>query len=217
LNSEKGVSIGSFGGENPPEVALFTSNDVVTNFRTCCRRYQYRQFVGFINTILGGNYDVIKQVVTTDPAGTNLRSYCTPAYAGWRGSIRFKLFPFVDDFTEKRVRYTKTVGRLQASSDSFTITSAVPLQYNFQSGWNGCVISNEMSGDVLDVEIPYYSDQRFLTYPTTIPRPAFMWTGSIYNRTSPTQNFGLLDHVYEAIGQDFNLFFFLGVPPMWAL
>lgn len=122
-------------------------------------------------------------------------------YAGWRGSTRFK----VGSGNAARQVYSE-----------FAYQNQTAFNLNGHAG----VIVNEQCNEI---EVPFYSYKRFAlarTNPTWIADSNIDSTDpnnsgaiSAYNGAEG----GLIAVDYSATGEDFSLFFFLGIPPVFVI
>jgi hypothetical protein len=101
---EADANIGKVGGDSPNTVAVVCAGEAISNFRMAMKRYStrcIRQFfqnynaVEFLNVEWQGSaYPIYRGgTVWQQRALTTIRSFISPAYAGWRGSVRIKQIP----------------------------------------------------------------------------------------------------------------------------
>lgn len=172
---------------------------------------------------------------------TLLLHWVTWAHSGWRGSIRYKALPVGHFDTEDKS--TIYVDRFQSSSGynlgaDFATTpstfsnfstgakSAVKDAFNSAdwrkrspTGYNGAAFrTNEVNG-AMEFEIPFYSTDRF------VPGKWQDWTGAGYSNRRFVPGWNLrwqtvgntrtkLD-IHTAAGEDFQVYFFTGLPPLY--
>ena len=182
----------------------FCAGEQITSFRQCIKRYSQHAIHG---GYLGGSaskfesfaYYVHKQPafpymfgyepggVDTDTLGANvnectftLLDYLAPAYAGWRGSLRWKITPIQAPCCSWMLE-AKRCGSNCNYEDNFNyfnqdnfgnsnpklFTSAIrkELQADIQGGWDGIVTTATQHNPVLEFSIPYYNNRRFMTLP----------------------------------------------------
>lgn len=174
---------------------------------------------------------------TTDPlyaepfrsniCNNTMISYVLPAYLGWRGSVRWKVTPYCvcgDCIRTIQARRCGSNCAYQAEWDSYPEpTSADPndqmlaLRYDFNaaqgSGWDGSVIQNTAVNPTLEFEIPYQARFRFRTYSPGYALESSEGMGTQFRFTSCGDDSNFYSQ-WCAVGEDFNCFFFNGVPPV---
>lgn len=142
-----------------------------------------------------------------------------PCYAGWRGALRSKYLYQNNGIIMVR-RDTHATGdianQLSIITSAGDNTNTKSMVLTMASGLSGAHAVKSSVDGALEVEFPFYSDQRFA------PARAFIATSSGDKRChtqahlgiviagSNTTNFGLLRYV--AAGDDFSTFFFTGQP-----
>jgi hypothetical protein len=158
-------------------------------------------------------------------------AYVSSAFSGYRGSRRFKFIRYnstsiVGD-TGNYATQTEPIlkGGWSLAADGDAIQTYSTYQHWVEANkttWRGCVIAVEPASKVLDFEVPFYTNQRFLsTFQTSSePKQQADFHVTYSNIVGITHSFSLLDNftfdIYSAIGDDYNLFFFCGVPPIWS-
>lgn len=201
--------------------------DETDSFRACLRRYvDFRCAYGF-GSVPGNHNGISKNVYSLAPFNHNqgtLMRYVTANYYGWRGGMRVRTFPTTRHFNlndpgppTKLPDFFTTIRRSRFLGEE-TVFRTVPSNELgvVPDWWNGIQVSTPEMSQVTSVEIPYYSTRRFLS------------TESDYNVLGITFEAVLRAHAQEgyvltadvlqtAIGEDFNVFFFLGVMPMWRV
>lgn len=104
-------------------------------------------------------------------------------------------------------------------------TSSILTEDNFNErgyvkdqAWSGTQVTNDAAGGVLAVEIPWYSNIRFnYTYVGNVISKALGYEFdaiAINKGITDDSLFVSWDH-YVSVGEDYNVFFFLGVPALW--
>jgi len=147
-------------------------------------------------------------------------SYFAPCFAGWRGSLRKKfnyppsssyaMNPSVNwGFPSASNSFQTIIGKLSGSTDFVRNT----LSSSSEQATSGLMTTNLGINDTLEVEFPYYKDERFitaraLTQNALDPRRYRMDVGIARG----SDNKRLIVNQYEAVGDDFSLHFFTGVP-----
>jgi hypothetical protein len=145
---EADANIGKVGGDSPNTVAVVCAGEAISNFRMAMKRYStrcIRQFfqnynaVEFLNVEWQGSaYPIYRGgTVWQQRALTTIRSFISPAYAGWRGSVRIKQIPItqchMDNGTMVVRRGTATPDDNTARSVTVTTSvSATPLLLNIR-------------------------------------------------------------------------------------
>ena len=79
-------------------------------------------------------------------------------------------------------------------------------------------MSNPASGGVVDVEIPYYGNTRvnwFASFRSFSGSLGHTLNSFAVNLTDEEQPVLAIWDQYISVGEDFNLFFFMGVPAAW--
>nr|WAQ80626.1 MAG: hypothetical protein [Fish-associated picorna-like virus 2] len=165
-----------------------------------------------------------------------LLNYFTPAYVGWRGSIRQKYVNTSLMNANGRMpmcmpmSVTRNNGLFPILSYSHSGTASSPPLDNFGaarfgvvssvSTINGTDIVMVNNNGVLEVELPYYRNRRF-AYARVSNRHASVNVDDnshIISVVSVSDILPLnLNHLerYVAAGDDFQLYFFIGVPIMY--
>jgi hypothetical protein len=159
-------------------------------------------------------------------------------FAAWRGSYRIKLLPVTVGSGSEFNSSSLTVSRgnnnvlrdFGFQNYPRTVAGINAIDRIYDHSWNGSQVSNPVQGNVCDFELPYYSLQRYapVTGPVTSKELGYQALVIIANgntETSPLaaqipvpgdrEVFGIYRE-YGAIGEDYNLFFFTGVPPLWT-
>lgn len=156
-------------------------------------------------------------------------SYFTPAFVGWRGSIRHK-FTLVGDssdgciFTVKRSSNIKSPGDYERLHISDPTGVAIPAKYasnyldNFEGSMAGITCNMSNNNATAEIDVPYFENRRFSD--TRLDRNAdaeddgnFRYLRMIINTTNPNPCPKVLHAV--AAGEDFALFGYIGAPRMY--
>jgi hypothetical protein len=155
-------------------------------------------------------------------------SYILPCFAGWRGSIRWKTVPicYCTDCIG-----TQTVARCGTNCDysqnfdnvevtvidpAGSVSSAIAEYFTYldYNGWDGAAIAISNVNCALEWEIPYYNRFRFQTYNHDVAKYKSEGLGFRW-RAEYCGGGKMFFNTYCAAGEDFNAFFFRGVPCMW--
>lgn len=145
----------------------------------------------------------------------------TPAYLGWRGSIRWK----VQAIIENRINAISAVRLPFATSEGAGVFEPYVDKSLTDTGTEAMLASRQVSGiagqtstvawfPVLHFDLPYHSTN---LYQETISTPQFAPVNN-FHRLSVNVRGGTPRNImtrYVAIGEDFNLFFFKGMPPVF--
>jgi hypothetical protein len=167
------------------------------------------------------------------PTKTTLLNFLGPAFLGWRGSLRWTA-----DLSDLRVDSSKLSNTVVAnriemghciletfSTDDLTDIERemYELEYFRSADMLGMCIANTSVNPILSFEVPWYSNRRFL--PTrTIDRhvavhgardgPGFAI--SFEQKPSAVEHNDVkLIKLFVAAGEDFNLLYFNGMPPIY--
>jgi len=209
-----------------------------TNPRMLLRRAFFPYYRGnianaFHTTSVATNYNFVN---------TLLLHYVTMMFSGMRGSIRYKILPFS---TQTSTDYTAFIERDMASratvmwetdhmttatfsNDSEAADSTVthltkdvfPDFKSPQPFANGGVYANGQLNPHVEYEVPFYSMDRF------IPGKKLDYTGALSSTTNPFSIYRALlcnnesgpsntYSIYTAAGEDFQVYFFTGMPPVY--
>jgi hypothetical protein len=210
---------------------LFLSGEKVNSFRTCMKRFGLRRRVGVTLTqaafstvyssLYTSSYPLLRGDSTAVGGGTNIpmsmMGYAVPVYAAWRGSTRIKYFQIGDIPAGGYIHR----GDIPSDSGFTNLTEFTDhgVALRTMEAFSGAQYTNSVSGGNLEVEIPWYSGVRF-TIPKRFNEASFaLGARATFTTTNPTnaeQVKMLVMDELQAIGEDYNLFFFLGVPPMWT-
>jgi len=165
-------------------------------------------------------------------------NYFKGAYAGWRGSIRWKFLPNGDNSQSMTVHRAESATQRAAVSNGRTInvTEYIPATTSYtEYAYAGTVFNKESNGgsartqnrsmDSLEVEIPYALPLRFSlvrgaympvstnTLANSYPGGnAFLLTTSTSHGTETMAAFD----TYVSAGEDFTLFGFVGAPVVYS-
>lgn len=155
-------------------------------------------------------------------------NWLTPCFAGWRGSIRWKVVQ-----SDTSVSLLNTI--LVHLSDSQYCDIYIPYDGIFGQtalvtstvGASGQALTTKTTNNSIEFEVPFYSNSRFAaardldTYSSAtnreiqprILRDAPSWFA--VKTTVPVTNKGYFDF-FCATGEDFNLFFFISTPLLYS-
>jgi len=225
-------------GGHYEDVSRVVGGERVRSFRSCLRRYQMEKSDWISAYIPSGTWKIYNLRYSTCPTklyygfglytpGMTMSCYVASAYSGYRGSRRFKMVQYNrlthngDSALFAKPTDTMVKGGWVNAADGDTVvdhTNYTFWQEANKDSWRGVVIAAEPASKVLDFEVPFYSNQRFLptTQESTTVKQQAQMTCS-YRNAIP---YAIIDEfsldVYSSIGDDYNLFFFCGVPPIWG-
>lgn len=159
---------------------------------------------------------------------TTLLNYLLPAFAGRRGGIRWKYHltgvlnaPSSLSITRlgEGLGYYESVAEATPWTDMQPSLVAEFNQLYFPHTWCATHVTDVRNNPVIEAELPYYNNGRF--YPcrvTDVLGPGRLTTS--YHQLTAKVNIGNgaeaepLIASYVSVAEDFNLFFFCGVPPL---
>lgn len=168
-------------------------------------------------------------------AGPTYLNYLKLAYAGWKGSIRWKFLPNSAASSLTVARDTGDESRKVAVDYSPSIVfhplptmSDSVMAHGYLSGrgmtGGGTAMTQCRSQDALEVEVPYTTALRFskvegdyLKVNTNTLDNAYPGgdTFNLYASSAPTREFTSID-TYVAVGEDFSLMGWVGAPTLWS-
>jgi hypothetical protein len=155
-------------------------------------------------------------------------SWFTPSYAGWRGSQRKKFLFAPGNSTQSPLvtRVSKVDSGNGVSNFTFqslldsrlTIQKYLSSKYATGSG-SGTAATNLQINNTIEVDLPYYMPQRF-SAARTVQGEVLDCNSHVVRTTSVNidttgpepAEFSLAYQQHDAVGEDFSLFFFTGVP-----
>ena len=169
---------------------------------------------------------------------TLLLHWVTMMHSGYRGSIRYKALPrgpIDDNFVNQVERYDFFVGQAPYKTSTFafqnhtTVSAAArsavlgdknnaPFIRNSLTGMNGLARVHGRVNPNLEFEIPYYSENRFTPgklLDETSTTTTFNNVPGFTMRTFIDGNNTSLIEIYAAAGEDFQVYFFSGMPPVY--
>lgn len=211
----------------------------VQSIRALLKRYCYHSVFGAKNPVsafwwreynfpfyAGANVNSNEFRHTTGPltndaniAPTLPLHWFVPCYAGWRGALRSK-YIYSSSATIAVRRDTHRTGDINFQQSSFSISSdnsnTQTLYSIMHSGFSGLhAVKSNLDG-ALEVEFPFYSEQRFA------PARAFIETTVSDRRPHTDAHLGMVvpgDTIpgiglmrFVSVGDDFSTFFFTGQP-----
>lgn len=155
-------------------------------------------------------------------------SWFTPAYAGFRGAMRRKFF--FSAFNTTQSPYVLRTGFSNSGNGIFnfsffslaetrqTIQKYLTSRFGNSTG-AGIAATNLTINNTIEAELPYYYPQRFSAARTIEAQDldcnshVVRTTDVLINTTGPQpERLGTVYQEHVAVGEDFSLFFFTGVP-----
>jgi hypothetical protein len=171
----------------------------IRSLRTWLRRYQLS--AADIQTV-----PILTRPIRPWRIGISNLEYVLSMYVGWRGSLRFKAATINNNDNNPMI---------WAGFDQLGTTVADQLAF---MSTNGVGVGH----GVAEVELPYYYNKRFSparfnpgvntpTRPVSAFDPQRRLVRVVSTGAAPTL------HLYRSIGEDFTAFFFIGLPPVYAV
>lgn len=155
-------------------------------------------------------------------------NHMTPCYEGWRGGLRKKTINSLDLFHKTSMMSTtriaspgfgfqETVNSL-ILADTGKFIAGENLKY-IDTGYAGTIVTPSDNNPVLELELPYHHSERFIPAKLSQPNAGL----GVHRNYAHNLNFlgkreasgGPLFIDYQAVGDDFSLFFYTGVPIMY--
>jgi hypothetical protein len=248
-----------FNHKETPQLNKVFTGEAITSFRPLLKRFTHHHSVLYDPTpgtnlqilhrfsgfpyFRGGVPGAVDNAVggaPTNYCNTTLLNYLMPAYAGWKGSTRWKAIPnntninvFLSYFTRSFADDSFIFDRLSAAADAFTSLDArlwANLQTNEMSGSDdrnatprgdlGTAIATHVN-IVNEVELPWYSRYRFIptktlnytTNSSVLIRPITAIYRGLMNINGQSGSRGIDFHV--AAGDDFQFYFWTGMPRIY--
>lgn len=164
-------------------------------------------------------------------AETTLLNYLTPAYGGWRGGIRWKagLESSTDSRTKTSIleveRAPKATGSWAKTITTLPTTSEVDYLATYNNtilaGHGGAVATSTANNPFVEWEMPYHNYVRFTPAKNSnVTSASYLQEGSencvIQYHTNTNVSDNHVMRLYNSVGEDFTLFFFLGAPRMFV-
>lgn len=184
-----------------------------------------------IGTVLGDG----RRYIT---ANTVMLNYIAMAFKGWRGSNRWTLDVSNwkqgnNAFEANTVKFwmgraaATNFREIEISDPQLTaLSEQARIDRTVQLGnesYNGVAVFNARVNPIQSVEVPFYSELRFLeTHKdynfsdlTTNITPSWFARIDIPRTSIEDENVAEWYDIYHSIGEDFNLFFYNGFPPLF--
>ncbi|APG76872.1 hypothetical protein 2 [Beihai picorna-like virus 39] len=242
-------SISMIGTPSPEDnLASIYFGERVASFRSLIKRYCYQDtfgrkfstndnsvvrlrharaprpiFRGYLDDGIHVDPDTVDTQVNGVP--TTILAYAMAPFHGWRGNLRYKFVP-CQSVAERpgRVTITRqrvTTGYSLAESGEYDISSD---NLNFigvedSSSWGGAMVTTPENSNVLEIEWPWYSNERFASVVMRnvrgSARNGLVLSALTFLEGNTTRDYYTGFDAWIAAGDNFNVFFFCGIPPMW--
>ena len=225
------------GGMNFDENVLsVVCGESIDSFRTAMKRYSHirRLFATtevpnehFVSLRATANSYITQPGRLSQDEGMTMHAYVMHTFALWRGSVRHRYYD--RSVGMGAIRYSDPMVTRSGIAKGWTNFFEQVLPYGQDSvygdaydtdySWSGAQVSNTASGRVVTFEQPFYSGNRAKNVG---PQGAWIDGDVSHQYSVYGTNFSgetatgvcIVDH-YIATGEDYNCFFFLGVPPIW--
>lgn len=155
-----------------------------------------------------------------------LLNYITPAFTCWRGGIRWKYFRTggtTNDTSLMMVARDASFTGNYEQLETTMLTQGGGGQFDrvrqneilLPHTWDGAVVTSTRQNPVVEAEIPFYSNLRFLPAKhanltgSGVGFQNFHWLSTIWEAAATDV---AAIHSYVSVGEDFNLGFFTGAP-----
>lgn len=224
---------------------LVFTGESVKSFRAMLKRYsRWRKFGTFDQDIVdidllmfpylrgnvSGAVDTTGAAASYNYVNTLLLHWVTYMFSGWRGSIRYKLLPGiaygkqswrVERFPPSNL-FVATISQVPPAVSSGISATARTGVYEFsevgtETGFQGACFTSDPVNNVLEWECPFYSPWRFMPGKREDLTSgqnrleSFRLHGEVMNQTG----FGSTNELWVAAGEDFQAYFFTGLPRMY--
>lgn len=184
---------------------------------------------------VGGAIDQCLASSSIDPlpwnyVKTTLLNYLLPAYAGRRGGIRWKYHLIgiqnvpasmsITKFSEAAGFYQVLESGVAWSAGEYNVEA----QFNndhFPHTWCATHVTDVRNNPVIEAELPYYYNRRFYSCRDTNMTSAGRFS-TAYHQLTMRMTVSDADsdptiQAYVSVAEDFNLYFFCGVPPLFLV
>jgi hypothetical protein len=183
---------------------------------------------GYLTYAPANSAAVVQGVLNYLPYETTMLNYISKAFLGWRGSIRWTIDYGSRNTASADVVLGSTVSHSRVNksqNNNSQIQLASSLTSNMANLLNeaergdtarGLYIGNTDVNPIMSFEVPFYSNQRFLSTQdepvigTSTNAPAFK-VNMLLQPSTDANSFAFFKTFCSA-GEDFNLFFFNGMP-----
>jgi hypothetical protein len=216
--------VANVGGDELGNSSMIFNGDPIESFRTMVKRYEFARTVAF--NITGTDplvsyyftHHALPFYPTQYSGGFSALSLITSCFAGWRGGMRYKVMvtgtsqPQNIFLKAGRTIYPQTQG-LVVGQTAATIPRADAV---LNSTMAGSVLANKVMGNVLEVEIPWYQGYARYSQPrhgAGVDQPCLLIDVTQSKPTATPEVTGY--SIYQAAGDDFSVFYFIGVPTIY--
>lgn len=188
----------------------------------------------FLRGNVSGAIDSTIAAVPYNYCNTVLLHWVTYAFSGWRGSIRYKILPkgtMKADFPQTYYIQRHPLGELEYAFSIQSVDTAfntkqagqnVMVRYggspgtnNVFSGVKGQVYNNGKVNPCIEFEVPYYSPFRFSPGKEENLTSISVWNEGWDYRFTADGNLNTLWDIHVAAGEDFQCYFYTGLPRMY--
>lgn len=176
------------------------------------------------------------QGINTDPVlgtpvnavATSILAYAMAPFAGWKGNLRYKFVPCQNTIRRPgRVVLSRGSTSSGYTTDDSGVYQLTPDNLQFLgtkdcAGWAGALVTTTENSNVLEFEQPWYADSRFsqvvMSATKTGSNNGFNLNATtFFDDGQPTESPDFIGFdAWIAAGDEFNLFFFSGIPSMWT-
>jgi hypothetical protein len=188
----------------------------------------------FLRGNVAGAIDTTNAAVPYNYCNTVLLHWVTYAFSGWRGSIRYKFLPkgtqkstypvtyYIQRHPIGEFEYARTLqnpdtaGNSKQAGQNVMITQGnTPNNNSVFSGVKGQVFNNGLVNPSIEFEVPYYSPFRFSPGKEENLTGFSLWNEGFDYRITADGNTDTLWDIHVAAGEDFQTYFFTGLPRMY--
>lgn len=226
----------TFGSKALGRIPMICSGETITSFRTLMKRYILKR-----TRLYKGNLSDLSTVMIVqrgssylgdwfqEDFGMDIQFFIVNCFAGWRGSTRHRYVPAMKNGSDSLIylqNYATRVSFGEKWGDTsivFPDNSLPDLGTNFQNNlrfFEGGSISKTASTDVVEFEQPYYGFGRFGVTSHNLASKSYalahQMVAQVTNRSGGSKPISWQVNHFTAGGEDFSLFGFLGVPPLWS-
>ena len=238
------LGLNEYAGGKAVDITLpaILAGESIVSFRQLLKRFNFERAIGRSWTADPSKFTLVAMAVKSYPLfrayladglntynGSSINAtpttpynFITACFAGWRGSVRMKVFPTMPpDLMPNSMLVSRgdnfSLGSAANQFDnSFNNYALFKTEYDESAG--GTQVTNAVQGNVLDFEIPYYAYERFAsTYSgnSISVRGLGARINAITFPDGTTRVKNQTFDLYKAVGEDYNLFFFTGSPTWW--
>jgi len=227
-----------------PLLKRFALHETVSYISSSTSRiYGIRSFFPYYRGNIANAVHTTSTAGAYNYVNTLLLHYVTMMFQGMRGSVRYKVTPYCTKMHESATIHVErdmaprtgtvfkssaltveTFATIDEASESTVYRTSKDSFPRFKSPppfINGGTLAIGSLNPTAEFEVPFYSMDRF------IPGKVLDWTGAIRGGTSPHSVSRFLTssregadaqstlNIYAAAGEDFQVYFFTGMPPVY--